>query len=198
MRINYSSLKAAAKEYFNVERTRNGHGSILEYHRKWKSTFGLTPSDMVTIINNVDREVEAVDPRLIKYWLGMFHELRCYPTMDRMADILQCDKRTARTYIWRYVDHLARLDMVCDMYEIRYPDAFNGTTTNPTKITMARRMAALRASINELQMNMADEFQNLTPDHDSYPTQPLAVVHARPPFDADYSSSDESDDPNED
>ena len=164
MRITHGAVKFIIKEYYNIDIVREGRGSVQEYYRTCRCTFGVTAKEMQSIINHVHEEVKPVDPRLLKFFVGTFHQLRCYPNIVVACRALRTDPKTYRKHIWKYTDDLARLELVCTCYEVKYSSWLYLPTTNPTKLRIQRRLRNVRAGINELESAMMPDDINVLDD----------------------------------
>ena len=105
-----------------------------------------------------------------------------YPTCEHLVTRMNKDEKTVRKWIWKYVDMIASLELVCCKWEIRCK--FSRFRSNKTKMNIQQQMCSLRHRLDDI-----DEM--LHPGHDlpnDYVEPNNDDVH---PDDDNESSSDE-------
>ena len=80
-----------------------------------------------------------------------------YPTCEHLVTRMNKDEKTVRKWIWKYVDMIASLELVCCKWEIRCK--FSRFRSNKTKMNIQQQMRELRHRLDDIA-------EMLHPDHE--------------------------------
>ncbi len=126
------------------------------WHRRFKALFGASVVHVRDMFNLINDEIEEQNCANAIWMMTALHWMRAYPTIDALATQLGHDEKTVRKWIWRHVDLMARLELVCTSYEITY-ECIPSHPTKPKQRRIRHHINHFRARVDELERILYDE-----------------------------------------
>ena len=154
MRISPLAVKCAAREiYSHLDWTHMGES--ITYNRRFRAIFGADPRNMARVWNAIDGAIEEQADTSEIYWLMVtMHWMKTYPTIDNLATTIGKDPKTVRTYLWKYTDLMARLEVVCELSLINLNDSVAyQRKSNRAKARCKLRLRGIRLTLLDIEQN---------------------------------------------
>ena len=120
-------------------------------YRRYNAHFGMGPSKLARFWNEIDAMITDLSPSEIKWYLTTMYFLRCYPTCEQLGARVGHDEKTVRKYIWKFVDYVSQLELVCQWYE----DGriyFSHADTNERQSHLQTQMRNIRSNLQRLDV----------------------------------------------
>ena len=152
MRINTAAVREVAARFGpNLAPDDEGnYPSNIIYHRRCRAIFGVRADQIKGLWNAIDEDLEDLNPIHLVYFLATLSFLRVYPTTEQLANTIGRDERTIRTWIWRFTDLLANLELVSRLRWL-YISVPLQPRSNSEQMKIKRTLRALKYHIADVE-----------------------------------------------